>query len=54
MEVTGCGDGCDGVWVSKFWTCGIVYVIVRFFNSVSTCISEQVFSNLEGMRLDYK
>ena len=29
-------------------------IIVGFFNSVSTCISEQVFSHLEGMCSDFK
>ena len=29
-------------------------IIVRFFNSVSTCISRKVFSRLEGMCSDCK
>ena len=32
----------------------ITLSIVRFFNSVSTCISERVFSHLEGICSDCK
>ena len=31
-----------------------IFTIVRFFNSVSTCISERVFSHLEGVCSDCK
>ena len=38
--------------VANTWKCS--KIIVRFFNSVSTCISERVFSHLEGTCSDCK